>query len=1099
MDEQVPDWAQEAAQNLTTPDWAQGDDTDFAPAPKTPETDKSLWHQMQTFAKAHEIKDPAWLTSFLKTPAPKIPESVVQAAPSIVKPIAGFWNQAANMVTPENAMLIGATETASALQPELAPWLNAAVFSTFAAPAAARLPGHARKLASGTATSEEGSQAAQDVLMTVFPFLHAGAAKAADVAFPEAHPPLAPGGVGTWTRPSTLKELTPPGFIRKYGEAPEDLGDASDIAPYRTEAEEQTLKEGTPDYARFQGEIAAAHEAEKKTAPLTDETDEAAEARFNERRKKLEQLGGEWEPIYQDMTEQRDGTPPTYSELADELEDEIRDRSYTPEVAIQNYEIGLAKRRTQKAQAMEDALAQEEGRPPNKVKPITVQEIRDDYSRRVAQGYEDRMQQVRDAALSRKELLEEQQARKRGGKYASKVTSPTRLSEPEIRTLLGKKTRVRQQRPSAQPRSPGAQPGPASERPVVTETAPPETAPPQSVEPSMAPASGGASPQSAKAPGGFEGDNLYPTDQLSVRGTETVTPEQVTGIKKKTNSEGKTVYAITYKVGDEEYIGYSDNPEWENDPNFGKGFGQKQSAKAPGGAEPSGPLWEKAQRTVNHKFGLPNEPRALMRRRTQFRREEDPTDEELQKAYQMEYDRLKREEAAKPEPTPSGQPVGSQPATSEPESVPGKWRLIYKKGESTPASEPEPAPTEPQVEPGAPKPYKPKRASRDQFANSPETPVSTAVSEMGGILSKSSAKRAGKLEGNEALWDDLPKLADPSHKKIWQESGEMPDIMAQTLHDAGLIHEPTVDAMYREIERESHTVNQVRKAEKATTKQTHVPVKQAENFGKGQREEAEAGAQAIPASKLNVGDIVTVDGTPLEVVDVSPDDGTVTLENGKKYGKQEISDGDVVYGEHEPDRPVEEEPEFVEPEPPADSPTKLRGKAFTKSETQARTYVHKLTGLIVRGRVKSDGKWVWEAIHPETNEVLNTETSRRRALDANLSGTLEKQEPPEEIKNTETAKAADTAEGEEHDFSTMEGFANAIKERYGREITAEEKKVLEPMVREVNKLKKGAEAARKESVKEILNLFKDTEDISWEDAVKQVHEAITDAVKKCGG
>lgn len=71
-------------------------------------------------------------------------------------------------------------------------------------------------------------------------------------------------------------------------------------------------------------------------------------------------------------------------------------------------------------------------------------------------------------------------------------------------------------------------------------------------------------------------ENLSPTDSLTMRSAEPVLGSEVYGVKKTTNDDGKTVYAILYTKTDAragKFIGYSDNPAWELHEAFGKGFG----------------------------------------------------------------------------------------------------------------------------------------------------------------------------------------------------------------------------------------------------------------------------------------------------------------------------------------------------------------------------------------------------------------------------------------------------------------------------------------------------------------------------------------------
>jgi hypothetical protein len=185
----------------------------------------------------------------------------------------------------------------------------------------------------------------------------------------------------------------------------------------------------------------------------------------------------------------------------------------------------------------------------------------------------------------------------------------------------------------------------------------------------------------------------------------------------------------------------------------------------------------------------------------------------------------------------------------------------------------------------------------DAFGKSDTTPVASYVMENGGLVSKSAAKKAKKY-GVPALWDDSPKLANPSHgAKIWRPDGEMPDVMAANLHDAGLIPDADVNTMYRALERESKTMADATKAAKAEAKGAAPKVKQAAAFGKAEAAEEKAGAKAVPAHELDIGATINIGGEDFKVTAHNVEDMTVTLEDGKKYGVQEVGATEIVYGE----------------------------------------------------------------------------------------------------------------------------------------------------------------------------------------------------------
>ncbi len=189
----------------------------------------------------------------------------------------------------------------------------------------------------------------------------------------------------------------------------------------------------------------------------------------------------------------------------------------------------------------------------------------------------------------------------------------------------------------------------------------------------------------------------------------------------------------------------------------------------------------------------------------------------------------------------------------------------------------------------------------DSFATE-QTPVSAALHEMK-VVSKSGARQTKRLKGNEALWNDAPSLAHPTHNKIYSPNGEMPDVAAQTLFDAGLIHEPSVQAMWEAVGRESKGARNAMKSQRAQATTVNQAAKttaaQTQAFIKAEQQAWKGGEPAVPVKDLQVGDTVTVRGEKFKVTDIDPDTYDVTLEDGRQFGVQTVSDQTVIYGEHQ--------------------------------------------------------------------------------------------------------------------------------------------------------------------------------------------------------
>ena len=753
----------------------------------------------------------------------------------------------------------------------------------------------------------------------------------------------------------------------------------------------------------------AAPEAAPVEAPKPEETDEAAEARARKAQQRLTRLGGDWESIHRQVTEER-GESPTWGEFANELEDEIKD--------IQSSRQQLT--------LMHRGAAKELG--------ISTTQ----YTKAL-----NRQNEVRRLAALKISDAEEKALKDRGIRFFS---SPPNINVTE--ELGGYRIQVEPQ--TSMVEEPGAQTGMFKGRPVY---APSTTR--RLIKPAQdwfLPKTGGKIIEYADKP-------YTPTDEVP-------------------DVKGKPA-----------------EPGTEEPPEKG---GPRE---APPERPQPGPTADRPVVTET-----PSAPAGPERYVIEDLR--DPTDPDPKK--RIGYIVKDRQ---------TGRPVArfqaDHPHPNEDDLLEQREKarehikkLTEKVAEGVAESE------EPEREPilvaGGKRRKKEftVRADFDEFGNSPKTPVATAVTDMGGILSKSAAQAQGKYEGNEALWNDLPKLSHLTHKKIWNKDGVMPDVAAQTLYNDGLIPEPFATDMHAALEKESASIrSEAKAAASAPEKQAGVKtqIRQAENFGKAQRTEGEEGGEAVPVESLNVGDTVNVDGTDLKVVDVDPE-GNVTLEDGRRYGIQQMSDGDVVYGEvttPSKAKPVEYRPGEVGKhgqramDMAGTNPIGARRAAF-ESDRATGQHIHKDKRIVVRYNKAAKQ---WEVVDSNTGKVVDTGDTRRETLDEHLDGLVRGKKQP--IAETPPSKVIETptdpGEGEpEYDFTSVEGFEKAIKDLHNRDLTDEERKAFEPIVRQIRDQEAKAAKTGSDNMAKLLKKLKDAKDISFDDAVKQIQDAITDATKGCG-
>jgi hypothetical protein len=111
---------------------------------------------------------------------------------------------------------------------------------------------------------------------------------------------------------------------------------------------------------------------------------------------------------------------------------------------------------------------------------------------------------------------------------------------------------------------------------------------------------------------------------------------------------------------------------------------------------------------------------------------------------------------------------------------------------------------------------KPGRPPADAFGTE-VTPISQhIIDDVGGIMSKATAKRLGIYEQNKELWEGVPALKASHSRKIFaKKGGETPDKVANSLFEAGRISDDSSSVMWEELEKESKGARSLAEQEKA--------------------------------------------------------------------------------------------------------------------------------------------------------------------------------------------------------------------------------------------------------------------------------------------
>ncbi len=195
-------------------------------------------------------------------------------------------------------------------------------------------------------------------------------------------------------------------------------------------------------------------------------------------------------------------------------------------------------------------------------------------------------------------------------------------------------------------------------------------------------------------------------------------------------------------------------------------------------------------------------------------------------------------------------------------------------------------------------------------------PIVSLLMEHGGILSKSGARTlwsAAKWERNKGEFEDALPLSNPTHNKIYRPNGMTPDEATQALIDAGLLpHDAKPADMWEAVSKASQSAARIRGEAAGQARQIAEYNKQHADFEKDTSKHT-PGTSELTTWDLGVGDHVKIGTETMKVI--AEDAESLTLEDGKKYGRQTIEPGQIIFGERL--EPKSEAPAPIEPEPEA--------------------------------------------------------------------------------------------------------------------------------------------------------------------------------------
>lgn len=208
---------------------------------------------------------------------------------------------------------------------------------------------------------------------------------------------------------------------------------------------------------------------------------------------------------------------------------------------------------------------------------------------------------------------------------------------------------------------------------------------------------------------------------------------------------------------------------------------------------------------------------------------------------------------------------------------------------------------------------------------------------LGGVMSRSQAKKEGRLDAIKSLYDDAPRLK-PFFNKIFAgrsrgtASRNQPDVLLQELamENPGKYGDMTVAEFWAEIEKAARgregDAAEARKEAKAAAAGAEEAMgldaflqAQDEAFAEAQteamqRKDEPGGPVEVSVGSLSLGDKFSVQGEQFEVTGITPD-GDYTIRDGQKFGVQSLTEYDTIFVDEPPDRGGGDTFDFL-PEPP---------------------------------------------------------------------------------------------------------------------------------------------------------------------------------------
>lgn len=386
-----------------------------------------------------------------------------------------------------------------------------------------------------------------------------------------------------------------------------------------------------------------------------------------------------------------------------------------------------------------------------------------------------------------------------------------------------------------------------------------------------------------------------------------------------------------------------------------------------------------------------------------------------------------------------------------------------------------------------------KRFNNETDAHGPD--ILSWIHENMPLLSKHQARELWdkeKFQANKSDWDGAPQNLGAPHHNVIYGGRNPPNIVAAEAYKAGMISEPSADALWSAID----SASKARLRKNARAKQEASFLKEEVRQHEAWSKATAAGETRIAADQLKPGDLFEVDGERIEVVDVNAETGEVTVKDGRKFGKEiHVESGQALHVEKFESGDAGEARPAPEPEtkPPSGGTESAQPETI---EQKPETLEQKLDKLKIdtRGTLQAFGLLpeAWNTLIDLVKTAVKAGRKINQAIDWAFA----------QFKELHPEQKFDEAAAREHFLNSEGGTRNAeipvkwedLKERVARAEKDLRAAIKAPAPDETA----AAKSVREKRKAEATAKFREAEDLLYAhpDYLKHLYELQSDAVTR---